>query len=138
MQENNFNKSHVLIIFLLFLFSSKLWKISWSICKSLLYIIVIIYVLQIIDPSLSILLKENINNMININSENNFFKNILSKLAFLVKKGGKTILVPSNLNNISANYDSSNVNNFNNTPLNTFTENKNLENIGDSNNRTLT
>jgi hypothetical protein len=79
------DKSSLLIIVLLFMFSSKLWDIAWDIGKSLLYIIAIIYTINFINPALSISLKNIIYELINVDNKNNFIINILSQLLTLLK-----------------------------------------------------
>lgn len=75
------SKGTILIILILFMFSSKIWDVTWDIGKSLLYIIAIVYFLNLVDKGLANKIKEIIVDFINIDSENNFFKEILSKIS---------------------------------------------------------
>lgn len=73
------DKTSLLIIILLFMFSSKLWDIAWDIGKSLLYIIIIIYLISFINQDLANNIKNIIHDLTNINS-NNFLTDMFSKI----------------------------------------------------------
>lgn len=79
------DKTTLIIIIIMFMFSSRLWDIAWDIGKSLLYIIAIIYTINFINPTLSISLKNIIYELINVDNKNNFIINILSQLLTLLK-----------------------------------------------------
>jgi len=86
MEENKINisksesldKGAILVIFLLFMFSSKLWDITWDIGISLLYLIIVIYFLNYVYPPLGTKIKEIIMDFINLDSNNSFLKDFLS------------------------------------------------------------
>ncbi len=93
--ENNgsFDKGTILIVVILFMFSSKLLDIVWDIGKALIYIIVIIYCLNYLNPNIADKIKEIINDFINFDSNgvykkngesNNIFKNLISKISSTV------------------------------------------------------
>lgn len=64
-------KSTIVIIFLLFfLFSSKMWEMTWDIGKALLYIIIAIFILNYLDKELSNNIKLIIIDLMNIDSYN--------------------------------------------------------------------
>jgi hypothetical protein len=64
-------KSTIVIIFLLFfLFSSRMWEITWDIGKALLYIIIGIFILNFLDKELSNNIKLIIIDLMNIDSYN--------------------------------------------------------------------
>lgn len=98
------DKTTLIIIILMFMFSSRLWDIAWDIGKSLLYIIAIIYTINFINPDLSITLKNIIYELINVDNKNNFFLNILSKIfttlkslpVFNIFKSNKNIIIDEN------------------------------------------
>jgi hypothetical protein len=75
------DKSTLLIIILLFMFSSKLWDVAWDIGKSIIYIIIIIYLIGYVNQDLANNIKDIIHDFTNINSSNNFITEILSKLS---------------------------------------------------------
>ncbi len=75
------DKSSLLIIVLLFMFSSKLWDIAWDIGKSLLYIIIILYLLSYINQDLADNIKNFIHDLTNIKSNNHFLTDLLAKLS---------------------------------------------------------
>jgi hypothetical protein len=79
------DKTTLIIIIIMFMFSSRLWDIAWDIGKSLLYIIAIIYTINFINPDLSISIKNIIYELINVDNKNNFIINILSKLLTFLK-----------------------------------------------------
>ena len=79
--NESYSKSTILIILILFMFSTKLFDIVWDIGKGLLFIIVITYCLNFLNPNIASNIKEIINNLINFDTNNNIFKNILSKIS---------------------------------------------------------
>ncbi len=91
--NGSFDKGTILIVVILFMFSSKLLDIVWDIGKALIYIIVIIYCLNFLNPNIADKIKEIINDFINFDSNgvykktgesNNIFKNLLSKISSTV------------------------------------------------------
>jgi hypothetical protein len=117
-----FTKANILIILFLFIFSSKLLNIITDICKSLIYLILIIYGLNYINPLLANKIKEIITDFINIDTNGYFIKESLSKLATGINSGL----------NIKSSSDV--VNKNNDFKCNT---NRNLSNTPDTNNRKL-
>jgi len=93
-KKNNesYSKGTILIILILFMFSSKLLIIAWDIGKSAFYIFLIIYGLNILNPNISNKIKEMLFDVINFGN-NNIFKNILSTISSfffgIFKKGKK-------------------------------------------------
>jgi hypothetical protein len=79
------DKSSLLIIVLLFMFSSRLWDIAWDIGKSLLYIIIIIYLISFVNQDLADNIKNIIHDFTNVNSNNNIITDLLAKLSGSVK-----------------------------------------------------
>jgi hypothetical protein len=85
-QLNNFkdapiDKGTILIVFILIMFSSKIWIITFDIIKSLLYLIIIIYFINYLNPEIASNIKNGINNFYMIDSENNIFRLTLSKIS---------------------------------------------------------
>ncbi len=82
MDNNNesYSKGTILIVLLLFMFSSKIFSIVSTIGKSLIYIFIIIICLNILNPNIAKKIKEILNDFINTGN-NNIIKNILSKIA---------------------------------------------------------
>jgi len=73
------DKNTLLLIFVLFLLSSQLWSISWNIGVSAFYIIIIISVLNYVNPDSSIAIRSTIIRIINLDSS--IFTNILSRIS---------------------------------------------------------
>jgi hypothetical protein len=84
-KKNNesYSKGTILIIILLFMFSSKIFNVVWDIGKSLIYIFIIIYCLNIWNPNIAKKIKEILNDIVST-SNNSFLKNILSKVSSFV------------------------------------------------------
>ena len=80
MEEKN-NKGIILLIFILIMFSSKLWGVTFNIFRSFIYLILIIYFVNLIDPNIAKTIKEFIHNFYDIQSENNFIRIFLSKIS---------------------------------------------------------
>ena len=93
-KSSYFNKTTILLIFVLFMFSDKLWNISWDIGKSLLIVIGVLIVLNQINPSLADNIREIINDFFNIGSKNNFIMSIFSGFANVIMKI-KNFIFPS-------------------------------------------
>ena len=79
------DKSSLLIIVLLFMFSSKLWDIAWDIGKSLLYIIIIIYLIGFVNQDLADNIKSIIHDFTNVNPNNSFVSDLLAKISGPIK-----------------------------------------------------
>jgi len=75
------DKSSILIMVLLFMFSSKLWDIAWDIGKSLLYIIIIIYLLGFINQDLADNIKNIIHDFTNVNPNTGFLTDLFAKIS---------------------------------------------------------
>jgi hypothetical protein len=93
MEEKNegiYSKGTILIVLILFMFSSRILDIAWDIGKSLIYLILVIYVVNYLNPSLASKIKEIIIEFIDINSNGNFIKNTLSKLSTNILNGIKS------------------------------------------------
>lgn len=79
------DKSSLLIIVLLFMFSSKLWDMAWDIGKSLLYIIIIIYLIGFVNQDLADNIKNIIHDFTNVNATNNVITDLFAKLCMQLK-----------------------------------------------------
>lgn len=103
MEEKNNKESIILLIFILIMFSSKLWNITFDIIKSFIYVILIIYFISLFDKSIAESIKKFINNFYNIESENNFLRIILSKFSGFIlsifKSNNKVINKNGDYNN---------------------------------------
>jgi hypothetical protein len=63
MEEKNrilFNKGSILIILILFMYSSNILDIVLDIGKLIIYLIIIIYIINYLNPSIAMKIKENI------------------------------------------------------------------------------
>jgi hypothetical protein len=131
MEEKNeglITKGNILIVFILFMFSSRLLDITWDIGKSLIYLILIINGVNYINPVLAKKIKEIITDFINIDSNGYFIKDTLSKISSTVLNGIKTdgdinIITKSEKDVVIQNDDLRN--------------DRNLQNISNTNNRKL-
>ena len=133
MEEKNegiFSKGTILIVLILFMFSSRILDITWDIGKSLIYLILIIYGVNYLNPSLAKKIKEIITDFINIDSNGYFIKDTLSKLSSNVLSGIKSDEKP----NIYVKTEQYMVTK-NDTLRNKI--NRNLENIQETTNRRL-
>lgn len=79
--NKNFDKSTILIVIVLFMFSSKILDIVWDIGKALIYIILIVYCLNYLNPNIANKIKEIINDFINFDTNGNILKDIMSKMS---------------------------------------------------------
>ena len=77
------NYNTIIIIILIFIFSSKIWTSIWEIGKSLVYAIIIIYLLHFMNPDIMRRIKKMFINYItpDTNVTNGLIKTIFSKLA---------------------------------------------------------
>jgi len=82
-KNESYSKGTILIIFILFMFSSKLLNFAFSIGKSIFYILLIFYFLNIFNPIIAKKIKEMIFDLLNF-SDNNIIKNILSIISSFI------------------------------------------------------
>jgi hypothetical protein len=77
------NYNTIIIIILLFIFSSKIWNSIWEIGKSLVYAIIFLYLLNLVNPDIVQKIKKLFINYLttNYDTPNGILKNFLSKLA---------------------------------------------------------
>ncbi len=135
MDDNSDMKGTILIVFILIMFSSKLWTISFSIVKSLLYLVIGIYIISYLNPKIGKNIQESLQNIYNIDSQNNIFRVIISKIALFIMN----ILNPSFKNKEKPVIAANDYSQLNNIPDDLkFVENKNLDNYGDTNNKLMT
>ena len=157
MDENNFTKGTILIVLILFMFSNKLLDLAWDISKSLLYLMLIIYCVNYLNPILGKKIKEIINDFINIDCNNNFISDLLSKLSFNILSLIKKTDDPTYNSFKNNNQENIKIYEENEASLQSEMEqvrkldvlevllphdlklidNRNLSNIGETNNRTL-
>ena len=109
------NYNTIIIIILIFIFSSKIWNSIWEIGKSLVYAIIIIYLLHFMNPNIMQKIKKMVINYLTPDSDitNGIFKTIFSKLASNILN----IISPTK---IMPNDVITNVNNFLDTNNNTL------------------
>ena len=104
MKERNnklLSKGTLLIILILFMFSSKISDITWNIAKYFFYFILIINGVNYLNPSIAEQIKEIIIDLINIDSNGYFIKDILSKLSgIILNKPNNNLNLNLNLNDI--------------------------------------
>ena len=137
----NISKETIIVIFLLFAFSGKLWDFMWKIGMALVYITVIIFILNSINPTLGNKVKEMFSDFVNLDF--NTVKNIVADIS----KSGLSMLKQENNINKKENINQENniINQENNTKEeydnindnNTMIEkilNRNFTNIGSNNN----
>ena len=99
----NISKETIIVIFLLFAFSGKLWDFMWKIGMALVYITVIIFILNSINPTLGNKVKEMFSDFVNLDF--NTVKNIVADIS----KSGLSMLKQENINK-----DENNINQENN------------------------
>jgi hypothetical protein len=142
MEEKNdeiFTKETILIILILFMFSSKILDIVLDIGKSLIYLILIIYGVNYLNPILGKKIKEIINDFINIDSDSYFIKDILSKISTNILNS----INSEEKNNVYTKTEQPNIakNTFEKKqtffPNETTQTNRNLQNIPETTNRKL-
>ena len=127
-KSESLDKGAILVIFLLFMFSSKLWQITWDIGTSLLYLIIAIYFLNYVYPPLGTKIKEIIMDFINLDSNNSFLKDFLSETSKQIIDEIKTPKnEPINKNTVEEYHPMYYNNNLN----------KNLSNVGFTNQRNM-
>ena len=135
----NISKETIIVIFLLFAFSGKLWDFMWKIGMALVYITVIIFILNSINPTLGNKVKEMFSDFVNLDF--NTVKNIvadISKSGLSMLKQENNINQEENINqenninqeeNINEEYDNINEDN----QMIERTLNRNFINIGSNN-----
>ena len=124
----NISKETIIVIFLLFAFSGKLWDFMWKIGMALVYITVIIFILNSINPTLGNKVKEMFSDFVNLDF--NTVKNIVADIS---KSGLSMLKQENNINqeeNINEEYDNINEDN----QMIERTLNRNFINIGSNNN----
>jgi hypothetical protein len=140
------SKEIIIIIILFFAFSGKIWNFMWKIGMSLVYIIVIIFILNSINPKVGNKVKEMFSDFINLdlNTVKDIVANISkSGLSLLEKNKQKEENIQENVNqentkqendtkqeNIYEEYDNINEDN----QMIERTLNRNFINIGSNNN----
>jgi hypothetical protein len=117
------NYNTIIIIILIFIFSSKIWNSIWEIGKSLVYAIIIIYLLHFMNPNIMQKIKKMFINYLTPDSDitNGIFKSIFSKLASsLFNIISPTKIMPNDV--------ITNVNNFLDTNNNSLSNNNSSSN----------
>jgi len=79
-KNESYSKGTILIILILFMFSSKLLNIAWDIGKSVIYVFLIIFCLNYLNPNIAKKIKEMIFDVANFGN-NNIIKKILSTIS---------------------------------------------------------
>ena len=134
----NISKETIIVIFLLFAFSGKLWDFMWKIGMALVYITVIIFILNSINPTLGNKVKEMFSDFVNLDF--NTVKNIVADIS----KSGLSMLKQENINKDENNNINKDENNNINEEYNNINDeynemiekslNRNFTNIGSNNN----
>jgi uncharacterized protein YacL len=106
----------IILVIVLLIFSSKIWDIMWDIGKSLIYIIIIIYILNYFSPTMAEKIKQILIDLIDINPKKNIIQEISSKITEISEKTINSEMIEE-LNQ---------------------KQNKNITNVGETNNRNLT
>ena len=138
------SKELIIIIILFFAFSGKIWNFMWKIGMSLVYIIVIIFILNSINPKVGNKVKEMFSDFINLDL--NTVKDIVANIS----KSGLSLLDKNkNINQENINQENINQENINQENINQEntiyeeyennemierTLNRNFINIGSNNN----
>ena len=91
------SKELIIIIILFFAFSGKIWNFMWKIGMSLVYIIVIIFILNSINPKVGNKVKEMFSDFINLDL--NTVKDIVANIS----KSGLSLLDKNKQENIQEN-----------------------------------
>jgi len=82
-KNESYSKGTILIILILFMFSSKLLNIAWDIGKSVIYVFLIIFCLNYLNPNIAKKIKEMIFDVANFGN-NNIIKKILSTISSFI------------------------------------------------------
>ena len=137
------SKELIIIIILFFAFSGKIWNFMWKIGMSLVYIIVIIFILNSINPKVGNKVKEMFSDFINLDL--NTVKDIVANIS----KSGLSLLEKNKQENINQENKQENINQENINQENIYEEydninednqmiertlNRNFINIGSNNN----
>jgi hypothetical protein len=138
------SKELIIIIILFFAFSGKIWNFMWKIGMSLVYIIIIIFILNSINPKVGNKVKEMFSDFINLDL--NTVKDIVANIS----KSGLSLLDKNkninqeNINQENINQENTNQENINqentiyeeyeNNEMIERTLNRNFRNIGSNNN----
>ena len=117
------SKEIIIIIILFFAFSGKIWNFMWKIGMSLVYIIVIIFILNSINPKVGNKVKEMFSDFINLDL--NTVKDIVANIS----KSGLSLLEKNKQENINQENKQENINQENINQENINQENINQENI---------
>jgi hypothetical protein len=117
------SKELIIIIILFFAFSGKIWNFMWKIGMSLVYIIVIIFILNSINPKVGNKVKEMFSDFINLDL--NTVKDIVANIS----KSGLSLLDKNKNTNQNNNTKQENINQENINQENINQENINQENI---------
>ena len=121
------SKELIIIIILFFAFSGKIWNFMWKIGMSLVYIIVIIFILNSINPKVGNKVKEMFSDFINLDL--NTVKDIVANIS----KSGLSLL-DKNINQENINQENTIYEEYENNEMIERTLNRNYRNIGSNNN----
>jgi len=105
------SKNTLLLLFIIALFSSQLWGISWSIGTAAFYLIIIIIILNYLNPDSGVVVQENATKIINLDFS--LIKDIFSSICKFILS-----LFITDKKNIKKN-----TNTNNNTDTDTYTDN---------------
>ena len=131
------SKELIIIIILFFAFSGKIWNFMWKIGMSLVYIIVIIFILNSINPKVGNKVKEMFSDFINLdlNTVKDIVANISKSGLSLLDKNKNTKQENINQENINQENIYEEYNNINeDNQMIESTLNRNFINIGSNNN----
>ena len=138
------SKELIIIIILFFAFSGKIWNFMWKIGMSLVYIIVIIFILNSINPKAGNKVKEMFSDFINLdlNTVKDIVTNISKSGLSLLDKNKNTNqenINQENINQENINQENTNQENtiyeeYENNEMIERTLNRNFINIGSNNN----
>jgi hypothetical protein len=111
------DKTVILLILVAFTFSDSLWDIIWNIGKSLIYLIIFIFAINMVNTSFASDIKNMINDLLNIGS-NNFIKDTASTISESTMNFIKSSSIPARVNpTLNNNRSLSKENNTNNRTL---------------------
>lgn len=125
----NISKETIIVIFLLFAFSGKLWDFMWKIGMALVYIIVIIFILNSINPTLGNKVKKMFSDFVNLDF--NTVKNIVADIS---KSGLSMLKQENNINKEETTNKEETINNYEYNEMIEKSLNRNFTNIGSNNN----
>ena len=101
-KNNIINKNTLFIIFIFFLFYSKILNLSWDIIKNIFYIIIIIFIINYFNPSFISLFRNIINQLFDIIENSNKLNNINTQ-SNNINTPSNNINTPSNMLNYDYN-----------------------------------